>query len=447
MKTLKNNLRDLKRYPSAIIGLVIVFLLLLLSIYAVIKIPYSEAIRLWQGGEEVWYYNPKNAAPAWFNFFTKNKLPESFAVTVGDDGISKTVVPGESGTSTIEFTYSFDFDYDEYPQEMFLYFTSQYETKQPFVSVYLVTPDEREIRISDFGVSQKQTYRFSQDEKLVKKYKGLTVMEGLFSNPDSESITPLKGTYQLIIKGLTFEPDSDIDVEFVFHGVLYGLAGTDHMRRDLMVPLLWGTPIALAFGLAAALGTALLTMIISAIGSWYGGWVDRLIQQITEINMVLPFLAILVMIGTLYSRSIWVILGATILLSIFSGSIKSYRAIFLQVKESTYIEAARAYGASDMRIVFKYLIPRMIPMLIPNLVSSVPSFVFLEASLAILGLGDPVLPTWGKVINDAQAFGAIYKGFYYWILEPASLLMITGLGFAMLGFALDRIYNPRLRDM
>ena len=134
-------------------------------------------------------------------------------------------------------------------------------------------------------------------------------------------------------------------------------------------------------------------------------------------------------------------------LSIFTGTIKTDRAIFLQVKESTYIEAARAYGASDLRIVFRYLIPRIIPLLIPALVSAVPSYVFLEASLAVLGLGDPVLPTWGKIINDAQTFGALYKGMYYWILQPAVLLMFTGLGFAMLGFALDRIFNPRLREM
>ena len=89
----------------------------------------------------------------------------------------------------------------------------------------------------------------------------------------------------------------------------------------------------------------------------------------------------------------------------------------------------------------------MIPLLIPALVSGVPGFVFLEASLAVLGLGDPVLPTWGKIINDAQSNGALYKGYYYWILEPAVLLMITGLGFALLGFALDRIFNPRLRGM
>jgi peptide/nickel transport system permease protein len=190
-----------------------------------------------------------------------------------------------------------------------------------------------------------------------------------------------------------------------------------------------------------------LTMIIAAVGTWYGGWVDAIIQRITEVNLILPFLSILILIGTLYSHSIWVILGVTILLSIFTGQIKAYRAIFLQVKESMYIEAARAYGARDLRIIFLYLIPLMIPLLIPGLVSSVPAFVFLEASLAVLGLGDPVLPTWGKIINDAEMNGALYKGYYYWILEPAALLMVTGFGFAMLGFALDRVFNPRLRDI
>jgi peptide/nickel transport system permease protein len=228
---------------------------------------------------------------------------------------------------------------------------------------------------------------------------------------------------------------------------VYGLAGTDHQRRDLMIALLWGTPLALAFGLLAALGTTFTTMVISALGAWFGGWVDGIIQRITEVNMVLPFLSILIMVGTFYSRSLWLMLGVTILLSIFGGTIKTYRAIFLQVKESPYIEAARAYGASNGRIIVQYLVPRIVPLLIPALVTLIPTYVFLEASLAVLGLGDPVMPTWGKIINDAQQNGALYQGLYYWILEPAILLMITGLAFSMVGFAMDRIFNPRLRSL
>jgi peptide/nickel transport system permease protein len=445
MNALKSSFRNLLYYPSAIVGILIVSLLVFTAIYAIVKIPYQEAIRLWRGGEEVWYQNPKFAPPAWINLFSKSKYAESFAVKTSDETMTKEVTPGAEGTSTMEISHTFDFSSDYYPQDLILYFTSTYQEKQPFVSVEWLTPSGEKIRIVNTALNRKETYRFSQDAKLKAKLKVKEVIPALFSDPETGDIA--KGQYQLLITGATFEPDSDINVEFVSHGQVYGLAGTDQARRDLMVPLLWGAPVALAFGLIAALFTAVLTMIIAAVGTWYGGWLDELIQRITEINLVLPFLSILIMIGTFYSRSIWVILGATILLSIFTGAIKGYRSIFVQVKESAYIEAARAYGASGSRIVFFYLIPRMVPLLIPGLVSAVPAFVFLEASLALLGLGDPVLPTWGKIIQDANANGALYRGYYYWVLEPAILLMITGLGFAMLGFALDRIFNPKLRDV
>ena len=425
--------------------MLVVFLLVFTAVYAMIKIPYNEAIRLWRGGEEVWYQNPKFAPPAWINLFSSKKYAESFAVRTSDKSMTKQVTPGAEGTSTMEVSYTFDFNSDYYPQELILYLNAKYQEKQPFISVEWLTPDGRKIRLTNLALSQKQTYRFSQDEKLKTKLRTDDIVPYLFSDPETGDL--IRGTYQLLITGATFEPESDIDLEFVLHGQVFGLAGTDHARRDLTIPLLWGAPIALAFGLLASLGTSVLTMVISAVGTWYGGWVDELIQRITEINVVLPFFSILIMIGTFYSRSIWVILGATILLSIFTTSIKAYRSIFVQVKESMYIEAARAYGASSPRIVFFYLIPRMIPLLIPGLVSSVPAFVFLEASLALLGLGDPVLPTWGKIIENANSNGALYRGYYYWILEPATLLMITGLGFAMLGFALDRVFNPKLRDV
>lgn len=449
MASLKNSLRDLLRYPSAIFGTVVILLLIGVAVYAMVTIPYSEAVRLWRGGEDVWYQNPKYAAPAWFNFFSKKKEPVSFAVNSTDGGMTKTVTQNDPNISTVDITYSFDYNYDGLPQEMTIYFTTEFNEKLPFASVSWITPDGRTIRIADTALDRKTTFRFSQDQKLQKRLKTDNVVQALFADPKSDPNNPttVKGTYQLVISGTTFEQSSDINTEFVLHGPLYGLAGTDKYRRDLMLPLLYGTPIALAFGLLAALGTSLLTMIIAAVGTWYGGWIDELIQRITEVNLVLPFLAILIMVGTFYSRSIWLMLGVTILLSIFSGSIKTYRAIFLQSKESSYIEAARSYGASNARIIYVYLIPRMIPLLIPALVSSVPSFVFLEASLAVLGLGDPVLPTWGKVIENAFADGALYRGLYYWVLEPAVLLMLTGLGFAMLGFALDRIFNPRLRDI
>jgi peptide/nickel transport system permease protein len=448
MKTIQNTFKELLRYPSAILGLVIILALIGLSVYAMVTIPYHEALRLWRGGQDVWYKNPKYAAPEWTNAFRRSKLPATLALSSKDGTASKTTTPSAEGMSTLAITYTFDYLYDSFPQEMTIYFTPKYTTKQPYASISWVTPDGREIRIADFAVEQGEAYPFSQDTKLQRRLAGLSPQQGLFvADPKAGLTAPVEGTYQLRISAFTFEEGSDLDAEFVLYGKVSGLAGTDHLRRDLMVALLWGTPVALAFGLLAALGTTITTLVIAAFGVWFGGWVDAIIQRITEINLVLPFLPILIMVGTFYSHSIWVILGVTILLSIFGATIKTYRAVFLQVKESPYIEAARAYGAGNWRIIFSYLTPRIIPMLIPQLVVLIPTFVFLEASLAVLGLGDPVLPTWGKIINDAQENSALYLGLYYWVLEPAALLVVSGLAFAMLGFSLDRIFNPRLRGL
>ncbi|MHB1119474.1 MAG: ABC transporter permease [Bellilinea sp.] len=447
MKGLKNFFREIKRYPTAIFGLIVVLTLIVSAVLVIVTIPYDEAITTWRGGEQVWGKNPRTVPPVWYNWFRDEKMVESMDLKEGDEGVTVEETVTEGGTHIKTTTFSFDYHFDSFPQDLVLYFTSTYEAKKPFVSIKMITPDQREIKIGNFAVGATHTFPFLQDTGLKKRLGGVVPNIGLFIDPEGDAQVPVKGTYQIIVEAITFEPESISEAEFVMHGQVYGWAGTDHLRRDLTLPLLWGIPIALAFGLLAALGTSVLTMIIAAIGTWYGGIVDGIIQRITEINLVLPFLSILIMVGTFYSRSIWVILGVTIALSIFTGGIKSYRAIFLQVKESTYIEAARAYGAKDGRIIFQYLIPRIIPLLLPGLVSSVPAFVFLEASLAVLGIGDPVLPTWGKTINEAYTNAALYRGWYYWIIEPIVLLMITGLGFAMLGFALDRIFNPRLRGI
>lgn len=447
MKQFRNTLRNIAKYPAAIVSGIIVLALIISAIVVVIKIPYQEAVDTWRGGEEIWGRNPRTVPPVWTNWFRKDKLPETVEILEDDDKVTIEEEVTKGGTVIKTYTYTLDYNFNTFPQDLVLYFTSDFEMKQPFVSITWLTPDGREIRVGNFGVSAAHTYPVSQDEDLKKKLGGVTPPIGLFLDPESEEQIPVQGEYQLKVEAITFEPESTINIEMVMLGQVFGLAGTDHLRRDLTLPLLWGIPIALSFGLLAAVGTSILTMLIAAVGAWYGGVVDGIIQRITEINLVLPFLSILIMVGTFYSRSIWVILGVTIALSIFTGGIKTYRAIFLQVKESTYIEAAQAYGAKNGRIIMRYLIPRIVPLLIPGLISAVPSFVFLEASLALLGIGDPVLPTWGKTINDAYVNAALYRGWYYWILEPAALLMITGLGFALLGFTLDRIFNPRLRGL
>ncbi len=441
--------RELTRYPSAVIGLVMILVLSLISVYAIVSIPYAKAIELWRGSESTWYRNPRFAAPEWTNLFRSQKLAKSLHVSTAESTAQVEVGPiSEAGTTEITMLFPFEYTADVFPQEMILYFDTAFKEKQPYVSITWLTPDGREIRIGDFGVSDGQAFWFSQDTKLKRRIGGLDAREGLFvDDPKAETRSLLKGQYQVKVKAITFEPDSKLDVEFVLHGQVAGWAGTDHLRRDLGIALLWGTPIALSFGLVAALLTSIAHMAIAAAGVWFGGWVDELIQRVTEVNLVLPFLPILIMIGTFYSRSIFVIFAAVIALSLFGASVKTLRSVFMQIKEAPYIEAARSYGAGSWRIIILYMIPRLVPLLVPALVTAIPGYVFLEASLAVLGLGDPTLPTWGKMINDANSNGALYKGLYYWVLQPSALLMIAGLAFALVGFSLDRIFNPRLRGI
>lgn len=446
MKVIANFFKQLKDYPSAIAGLAIIFLMVCLAIYAVFAIPYEQAVKLWRGDDKVWADTPRNARPVWFNWFYKEKQPVTINLNSAKDPSLKSVQDLGGGMSMVDVVFEFDYNYDGFPSEISLFFTSKFNSARPNVDITWITPDGREIPMSNMALSASNTYTISQDNALSRRLRGVAPEKGLFADPNDPSKV-VKGTYKMVIEGLVFEEGADYDAKLVVYGKLYGLAGTDHRRRDITIALLWGTPVALSFGLLAAVGSSLITMMLAAAAVWFGGWVDAVIRRINEIVMILPLLPILIMVGLFYSRSIWAILGVVILLGIFGSSILSYRSMFLQVKQSGYIEAARAYGASSGRIIFRYMIPKVIPVLIPGFVTQVPSYVFLEATLAVLNLGDPLLPTWGKLLNDAYSEGALFTGHFYWVLQPAILLVLTGLGFAMLGFALDRIFNPRLRGL
>jgi peptide/nickel transport system permease protein len=434
-------LKQLKKYPSAVVGLAIIAFMVGLSVYTVIAIPYGQALDKWRGGKR-WQAHPVNAAPAWTNWFRREKLPSTIVVGSAQAAVLREAFPGGQ---RVQMTIPFEYRYSMFPSEMNLFLEAQFREQEPFARMTWHTPDGRKIPLGGRRVTADERVSISQDWNLARRL-GETPHVGLLADPTAAgSARVLQGRYELEIEAILFEEDARLEASFVSYGRVHGPAGTDHQRRELMVALLWGMPVALAFGLIAAVGTTITTLIIAAVGVWFGGWIDALIQRITEVNMILPMLPILVMVGTLYSTSIWLMLGVVVAFGIFSAGIKMYRAMLLPVVSAPYIEAARAYGVGHSRIVLRYMIPRILPVLIPGFVTLIPTFVFLEASLAVLGLGDPVLPTWGKVLDDSLREGALYNRYYYWVIEPAALLMLTGLGFAMVGFALDRIFNPRLR--
>lgn len=439
---MRGSLRELLRYPSAVAGLAILAFLVAVSVYAVVAIPYPEAIRLWSGGEAAWPRNPRYARPEWLNWLRGGRLVRTLVVTEAQ-GATQRELGG--GVRELRYHLPFHYPYQRFPSELAVFVRADYRDQAPQLELVWAGPAGPEVHLADLSPRREDVYRLSADGELRDRLGGPPEVV-LFSAPDRAG-QARPGTYALQVRAFLFEPGSSVQVELVVYGEVHGLAGTDHLRRDLLLPLLWGTPIALAFGLLAAVGSSLSTLVIAAVGAWYGGWVDGLIQRVTEVNLILPGLPILIMIGTLYSRSLWVILGAVVVLGVFGGGIKTYRALFLQVRESPYVEAARAYGVGNLRMVAVYLVPRAVPVLLPQFVTLIPGFVFLEATLALLGLGDPVLPTWGKVIEDAYRAGALYVGHAYWVLEPAFLLMLSGLAFTLLGFALDRVFNPRLREL
>lgn len=443
-EALRRVLGVIRRYPTMVGSLFIILALIGISIYAMITIPLSEAVALWNGGDEVWRDTPRYAQPAWTNLFRREKLPETFVVRMDDAASTKETLGETRWRETTVLT--FDYEFSRFPDEISFFLDVEYDTQRPLVTLTWIKPDGTEIEFFRGNPQRSQRVRISRDIGLSG-----ALGKSRQAEPDADPGSPdgdgeqgvMRGQYALRVEALSFEEGLSMSGRLVVLGGVYGIAGTDDLRRDLAIGLLWGTPIALMFGLLATIGTTALGFIIAAFGAWFGGWVDAAIQRITEVNMMLPFLPIVLVIGKFFSSSLWVLLGVIIALNIFSGALKSYRAMFLQVKDAPYIEAARAYGASNVRIIFRYLIPKIIPVLIPSFVLGVRQFVFLEASLAVLGVGDPTLPTWGKILSEG--LGALYLGHYHCVLEPAVLLLITGLSFSMLGYALDRVFNPRLR--
>lgn len=454
--------KELLRYPSAVAGLVILTIMVIGSLYAVIRYPYNEVGITWyQDASYNSNYVPKTASPKWINFFRKEKLPETIVINNMSSPEIEQVAQSAKGNPDYSFTFTFDFPYNSFPQEVKLYFTNEFESKSPFALVRWITPDGRIYDLDNAALSTSEVYdlaehinyRDMKDHQLIYQLEGTfqdtdysaePLINSLFANPELETATVVSGTYTLQVDVLSFESDTEVDVELVVMGQVYGLAGTDYFRRDLVVPMVWGMPFALAIGLFGALITTVISMLMAAFGVWYGGFADTLVQRITEANMILPVVAIAVLFYAFYGTSLWTILIAIVILNAFGSPTKTFRAAFLQVKDASYIEAAQAYGATNRRIIFKYMIPRVLPVLIPQLVTLVPGFIFLEATLGMLNVKSN-FPTWGKVIYEGLTKGAAW-GSKFWVLEPLTLLLLTGFAFSMMGFALDRVLNPRLQE-
>ncbi|MGC8577271.1 MAG: ABC transporter permease [Thermoproteota archaeon] len=464
----KGIIEELWRGKSSRIGIILLVFYIFLAILAPIIYPYSYVTKYWNDPTH-WQDNPRLAQPVWVNYFIGKNLPETIIIdsrNLQDKRVYKQEnIIGGFGFKEINIVESFTYEYDDFPSEITLIVFSNFSGGFPFVSIYFQRPDGKEIQlISSTITSPKTTYYISQDPKIINAITDFVkastnVLEVNYTEPQValfaeakkgmesyRTAKVLKGLYGLRVNILMQDPNGTADAKLIVYGKVYGLAGTDNFRRDLMIGLLWGDPVAISFGLTASLLITIIQTFIAIAATWKGGLTDSIVQRIVEIYMVVPFLNILIIISMFYKLSIWTLLIAVVVLSIFGGGMKGTRSLIMQVKEETYIEAATSYGASDLRIVLFYLWPRILPTIVPGLIGAVPGYIFLEAGLAFLGLGDPTLPTWGKMLNDAYSLGAVYQGYWWWILLPIVLIFGIAIAFATIGYSLEKILNPRLRE-
>jgi len=450
--SLKGIIKEIFKYKTAKFSLLIFILLIAISIFAYTTMPYDEAKKMWNDSQ-AWLKNPRNAIPVWWGVFTGKKLPQNI-----DLKNPEIKVLSES-PEVINYSYNFTFNYDDFPTEFNIFLKSAFKEQPPIIKIYWEKPNGDKIFLTEKQVrSENDTFyignEFTIEDKLTDYLTSklgyypsypLTVMRGLFVDT-SGNLNIEKGNYKLHLEVNKFNKEDTIEIEPIIYGKVYGIAGTDHLRRPLELGILWGTPVDLAFGLGASIIITFLYLILATISGWYGGKIDNIIQRLTEIYMLLPFLPLMIMISLFYKLNIWKLLIVLILLSLFGPGIKTQRAMVLQVKTLPYIEAAKTYGASNMRIVFLYIIPKILPV-IPGLIISIPSYVFLESTLSLFGVLDPTEPTLGRIIQDAFQNGALYKGFYYWVIEPSLVIVLMAISFALLGFVLDRIVNPKLKEI
>ena len=435
----------LRRYPFAMLGLAIIMILAGVSVYTVVTIPVGEAISLWRGDDNVWDRHPRTARPAWVNLFRRDDLPPTITFDTRDENVDKQITELENGWVELSVPFTFAYNYADFPQEIVVDLEVDYVERGPHLTLAWLGPDGRERELTGFKPMPQDSYFVSRDHRLMRRLDSERPQQALFGDAQGATEEPLKGTYTLRLNALLFEPDTGVEATVTIIGQVHGLAGTDGQRRDLGIALLWGTPVALGVGLIAAVATSVGSMLIAAVGAWYGGAIDRAIQFLTEVTLILPFFPVSLMVFVMYSRSIVTILAVTVALTLFGTSVKAYRATFLQVRASPYIEAARAYGASNWRIVVRYLAPRILTVMIPRIIILVPGYVFLEATLAFLGVSDPLLPTWGKLVVSALA--GVQSGSLHLVWVPLGMLFLTGLAFAMVGLALEDVFEPRQRKV
>jgi ABC-type dipeptide/oligopeptide/nickel transport system permease subunit len=237
------------------------------------------------------------------------------------------------------------------------------------------------------------------------------------------------------------------------------LLGTDGLGTDVLSDILHGTKYALYVGVVVTLITMLIAIAVGSIAGYFGGWTDNVLMRITEVFLVFPsllFILIFVRVITLGAHvgtsanilGLEIPIGLSIVifvLSIFNwpGNARMIRGEFLRVRELEFVEAEKALGASNKRIIFRHILPNILSSIIVVASLTIAYAILLEAGVSFLGFGDVNTMTWGQILENNFADMRVV----WWAeLFPGLAILITVFGFNLLGDGLSDALNPRLRD-
>jgi peptide/nickel transport system permease protein len=437
-------------------GVLLLLALVLMSIYAAAAVPL-QSFRQWNN-PAIWIDLPKSAAPAWTNFGFGPKVSEHIVLRQQNAEISTS---SDGSTTTVVHSYTIPYNYDTFPSDFMLLYSAKYGDTQPVIRLEVLRPDGQTFEFyeallppSRQGSNEFSGRIFSTDRSIAADLRSET---SRFSYPQDSSSPQimifsdlnerrvLKGTYVIRETFLLFSStDSVTDSGLILGGKVFGMMGTDDLRRDLSIGILWGAPVALFIGLTVAIAGVIIGLIYGVVAGYKGNRTDEGLMRINDIFYSLPGLPILVILSVTIGSNLFLITGFLVIFG-WVGMAKISRSIALQLKNMPYVEASKLMGQSDSKIIFRHIIPQLLPLTFASIAISVPGAILGEATLSFLGLSDPSIPTWGQILHDANEAGAASRGIWWWIVPPGLMIALTGLAFVLIGNTLDSIVNPRTR--
>lgn len=438
-------MRALLRSRQGAAGTALLALLVATSAATLAAVPH-EAMSGWHD-PAAWLEYPKSAMPAWANALQAERAAEHLVV----DGSVSAHEGG--GLHSAVLVHEAHFDYDSYPGG-FMHVMDVGHGSPSLAVLGVERPDGAYVELirSQLPPSgQREVRSFSTDPAVRSGLamqsgalgfdpSGMEPAEAVFS--DGEKV--LKGRYRFVAQVLSEGP---VDVEsssLVLGGRAFGVMGTDELRRDLAVGLLWGTPLALFVGASVSVGSVAAGLAYGLYAGYRGGLTDEALMRANDVVYALPALPFLIILAAAVSTSIFVMVGFLMLFG-WVGIAKVSRSMAMQLRARGYVEAARAMGQRDRAVLLKHMLPQLLPYAFASIAISVPAAVTTEAGLSFLGLGDPSYPTWGQMLHDASSYGAAARGLWWWVVPPGLMIAVTGLAFVLIGNALDPVANPRLR--